>query len=82
LSTKQRQQRELIPIHFYRVALERTKSFKLLGVHFTINLKWSIHRDNVMKAQQRLLNLRRLKKFGLSCKALMNFYRCTIERIL
>ena len=34
------------------------------------------------KAQQRLFNLRRLKKFGLSRKALKHFYRCTIERIL
>ena len=34
------------------------------------------------KAQQRLFNLRRLKKFGLSPKALTNFYRCTIESIL
>jgi hypothetical protein len=32
--------------------------------------------------QQRLFNLRRLKKFGLSPKALTNFYRCTIESIL
>ena len=36
----------------------------------------------VKKAQQRLFNLRRLKKFGLSPKALTNFYRCTIESIL
>ena len=34
------------------------------------------------KAQQRLFNLRRLKKFGLSPKALTNFYICTIESIL
>ncbi|KAM9403272.1 optineurin-like isoform 2-T2 [Salvelinus alpinus] len=34
------------------------------------------------EAQQRLFNLRRLKKFGLSPKALTNFYRCTIESIL
>ena len=34
------------------------------------------------KVQQRLFNLRRLKKFGLSPKALTNFYRCTIESIL
>ena len=33
-------------------------------------------------AQQRLFNLRRLKKFGLSPKTLTNFYRCTIESIL
>jgi hypothetical protein len=36
----------------------------------------------VKKVQQRLFNLRRLKKFGLSSKALTNFYRCTIESIL
>ncbi|XP_070979628.1 nectin-3-like [Oncorhynchus clarkii lewisi] len=36
----------------------------------------------VNKVQQRLFNLRRLKKFGLSPKALTNFYRCTIESIL
>ena len=32
----------------------------------------------VKKAQQRLFNLRRLKKFGLAPKTLTNFYRCTI----
>ena len=36
----------------------------------------------VKKVQQRLFNLRRLKKFGLSPKTLTNFYRCTIESIL
>uniref|UniRef100_A0A4W5R298 Reverse transcriptase domain-containing protein n=1 Tax=Hucho hucho TaxID=62062 RepID=A0A4W5R298_9TELE len=46
-------------------------------------LKWSTHTDSVVKkAQQRLFNLRRLKKFGLSPKTLTNFYRCTIESIL
>ena len=42
-----------------------------------------LHTDSVVKkAQQCLFNLRRLKKFGLSPKALTNFYRCTIESIL
>ena len=36
----------------------------------------------VKKAQQRLFNLRRLKKCGLSPKSLKNFYRSTIESIL
>jgi gmma-aminobutyric acid receptor subunit gamma len=36
----------------------------------------------VKKVQQRLFNLRRLKKSGLSPKALTNLYRCTIESIL
>ena len=59
------------------------ESFKFLGVHITYKLKWSTHTDNVVKAaQQRLFNLRRLKKFGLSPKTLTNFYRCTIKGIL
>ena len=42
-----------------------------------------VHTDSVVKkAQQRLFNLRRLKKFGMSPKTLTNFYRCTIESIL
>ena len=36
----------------------------------------------VKKAQERLFNLRRLKKFGLSPKTLTDFYRCTFESIL
>jgi hypothetical protein len=39
-----------------RDSVERVKSFKILGVHITGNLKWSIH------------NLRRLKKFVLARK--------------
>jgi hypothetical protein len=35
----------------------------------------------VKKAQQRLFNLRRLKKFGWSPKTLTKFYRRTIESI-
>ena len=63
--------------------MERVKSFKFLGVHITDILKWSIHTDSVvMKVQQRLFNLRRLKKFSLASKTLTNFYRCTIESIL
>jgi hypothetical protein len=55
---------------------------KFLGVHITDKLKWSTHTDGVLKAQQLLFNLRRLKKFGLPPKTLTNYYRCTIKRIL
>ena len=74
------QQRDHPPIHIDGTAVE---SFKFLGVHITDKLKWSTHTDHlVKKAQQRLFNLRRLKKFGLSPKTLTNFYRCIIESIL
>ena len=41
-----------------------------------------VHSESVVKAQQRLFNLRRLKKFGVSPKIPTNFYRWTIESIL
>ena len=63
--------------------MEKLESFKFLCAHVTNKLKWSTHTDSVVKkAQQRLFNLRRLKKCGLSPKTLTTFYRCTIESIL
>ena len=77
-----KQQREPLPIHIEGTAVE-VDSLKFLCVHITDKLKWSTHTDSVVKkSQQRLFNLRRLKKFGLSPKTLTNFYRCTIESIL
>ncbi|CDQ58637.1 unnamed protein product [Oncorhynchus mykiss] len=71
-----KQQREHPPIHIDGTVVERVVSFKFLGVHITDKLNWSTHTDSIVKkAQQRLFNLRRLKKFSLSPKALTNFYR-------
>jgi hypothetical protein len=37
--------------------------FKFLGIHITDKLNWSTHTDSIVKkAQQRLFNLRRLKR--------------------
>ncbi|XP_052367344.1 uncharacterized protein LOC118374024 isoform X2 [Oncorhynchus keta] len=60
-------QRENAPIHIDGAAVEKVESFKFLGLHITDNLKWSTHKDSEVKnSQQRLFNLRRLKKFGLA----------------
>ena len=67
-----KQQREHPPIHINRTVVERVVSLKFLGVHITDKRNWSTH-SVVKKAQQRLFNLGRLKKFGLSPKALTNF---------
>ena len=49
----------------------------------TNSLSWSLNSKAILKkAQQRLYFLRRLKRFGLSTKALVNFYRCNIESVL
>ena len=64
-----KQQREHPPIHLDGTAVEKVESFKFLGVHITDKRKWSTHTDSVVKkAQQRLFNLRRLKKRVLSTK--------------
>ena len=64
-----KQQREHPPINIDGTVVERLVSFKFLSVHITDKLKWSNHTDSVVKkAQQRLFNLRRLKKFALSAK--------------
>ena len=74
-----KQQRE----HIDGTVVEKVESFNFLGIHMTDKLKWSTHTASVVKkAQQRLFNLRRLRKFGLSLKTLTNFYRCAIESIL
>ena len=66
-----KQQREHPPIHNDGTVVQRVVSIKLFGVHITDKLNWSIHTDSVVKkAQQRLFNLRRLKKFGLPPEAL------------
>uniref|UniRef100_A0A4W5MJ42 Reverse transcriptase domain-containing protein n=1 Tax=Hucho hucho TaxID=62062 RepID=A0A4W5MJ42_9TELE len=78
-----KQERAHPPIHIDGTVVEKVESFKFLGVHITDKLKWSTHIDSVVKkVQQRLFNLRRLKKFSLSPKTLTNVYRCTIESIL
>jgi hypothetical protein len=78
-----KQQREHAFIHIDGTTVEKVKSFKVLGIHITDNMKWSTYTDSVVKkAQQCLFNLRRLKKFGLAPKTLTNIYRCTIETTL
>ena len=58
-------------------------SGRMWQIKFDLIFKWSTHTDSVVKkAQQRLFNLRRLKKFGLSPKTLTDLYRCTLKSIL
>eukprot|EP00061_Rhincodon_typus_P008258 g30708.t1 len=44
---------------------------------------WTSHVDaTVKKSQQHLFFIRRLRKFAMSIRSLINFYRCTIESLL
>ncbi|TWW76279.1 hypothetical protein D4764_13G0009410 [Takifugu flavidus] len=71
------------PIHINGAAVEHVSSFKFLGIHLSQDLTWTTNCSSlVKKAHQRLFFLRTLKKNHLSSDILVNFYRCTIERIL
>jgi hypothetical protein len=61
-----KQQREHAFIHIDGTTVEKVKSFKFLGVHITDYLKWSTHKDSVVKKEQKcLFNLKRLKKYNI-----------------
>ena len=78
-----RLQGEHAPIHIGGTAVERVKSFRFLGINISEDLSWTHHIGVVTRtAKQRLFFLRRLRKFGMDCTVLTNFYRCTIESIL
>ncbi|KAI4896159.1 hypothetical protein NFI96_032373 [Prochilodus magdalenae] len=71
------------PVYISEAAVEQVTSFKFLGTHISSDLTWSLNSSVlVKKVQQRLYFLRSLKKFHLSPRILVNFYRCTIESIL
>ena len=71
------------PISIKGSPVDIVDNFKFLGIHITDTLTWSLNTENILKkAQQRLYFLRRLKKFGLSTKGLVNFYQCIIESVL
>jgi hypothetical protein len=74
---------EHVPIHIDWAVVERVERFKFLGVHITNKLSWSNHTKTVVKkAQQHLIPLRRLKRFGMGPQTLKNFYSCTIESLV
>jgi len=71
------------PLHIDRAEVEKDSCFKLLCVFIKDDLTWSRQADSAIKAAQKCLYfLRKLKKFGMSAKTLINFYRCTIESFL
>ena len=64
-------------------AVESVESFKLLRVHFSWNLTWSVHCDKIIKkANKRLYIIYKLRKAGYSTKDLVSVYGTLIRPIL
>ena len=62
------------PIHINGSSVDIVNNFKFLGLQITHTLTWSLNTQVILKkAQQRLYFLRRLKRFVLSSRGLVNF---------
>ena len=68
------------PLSIGAHAVESVESLKLLGVHFSRNLTWSVHCDKIIKkANKRLCIIYQVRKAGYSTKELVSVY-CTLIR--
>ena len=71
------------PLYINGEVVERVDSFTFLGTTISSSLKWEDNITNITKkAHQRLFFLRQLRKFGVACGGMLQFYRAAIERVL
>ena len=69
--------------HIGSKELEVVRSFKLLGVMISSDLKWNEHTEYIVKkANKRLWYLRRLSRLGASRDTLLNQYRLICRSVL
>ena len=74
---------DLPPLQMSGSIIEQVSSYKLLGVHLSHNLSWSIHCDYIVKrARKRLYVLRVLMKSGLPPADLIQVYCSLVRPIL
>lgn len=74
---------DLPPLQMSGSVIEQVSSYKLLGVHLSHNLSWSIHSDYIVKkAHKRLYVLRVLTKSGLPPADLIQVYGSLVRPIL
>ena len=63
--------------------VERVRTYKLLGVIISDDLKWNTHVEYVItKAAKRLYALRLLKRAGVMPKDILKVYTCNIRSVL
>jgi hypothetical protein len=71
------------PLVLNGAVIDRVKTFKLLGVHISDDLKWSHHIDAICsKAASRLHFLKLLARSGASQEDLVCFYTSVVRPIL
>ncbi|XP_077979368.1 uncharacterized protein LOC144434757 [Glandiceps talaboti] len=74
---------DIVPLVINNSEVEIVQYFKFLGVYLSVDLKWEINTDHIVKkSQKRLFFLRRLRSFRVSQGLLIKFYRAVIESVL
>ena len=78
-----RRKTDIPPLIINGDCVERVSSFRFLGVHMEEDFTWSVNTSELLKkAQQRLYFLRVLRRYNITQRLLVSFYRCSIESIL
>ena len=73
----------LRPICIGNNEVERVRTYKLLGVIISEDLKWNAHAEYVIaKAAKRLYALRLLKRAGVMPKDILKVYLCNVRSVL
>ena len=73
----------LRPISIGNKEVERVRTYKLLGVIISDDLKWNAHAEYVIaKAAKRLSALRLLKRVGVMPKDILKVYLCNVRSVL
>ena len=73
----------LRPICIGNNGVERVRTYKLLGVIISEDLKWNAHAEYVIaKAAKRLYALRLLKRAGVMPKDILKVYLCNVRSVL
>ena len=73
----------LRPISIGNKEVERVRTYKLLGVIISDDLKWNAHAEYVIaKAAKRLYALRLMKRAGVMPKDILKVYLCNVRSVL
>ena len=66
------------PVFINDQPIDEVTSYKYLGLHFTSNLRWNLHIDNITSKAQRRLNLMLALKWKLDRRSLEVMYKSLV----
>ena len=71
------------PIQIGNYVIEQVKTYKILGVIMSSDLKWNCHVDHIIKkASKKLYSLRLLRRAGVENDNILKVYLTTVRPIV